>query len=144
MNTKQRVTKIEELANKFVGSFILLVKERGIRAEFQSSLGMLLLTLWLIPPTTGNTIFKEVLLSIFPQHVCLVWFFLVSLFQSVGNIFVLPRIRLYSSFLSCLTWSALSLAGIFTISASIAVPLFISFAVAQGLVFIHLDGVGGK
>jgi hypothetical protein len=144
MNTKIKVSKLEEMANRFVGSFISLVKERGIRAEFQSALGFLLLTFWLIPPSAGNTIFKDVLLSLFPQHVCLVWFFFIAVTQSVGNIFLLPRIRLYSSFLSCLTWTALSLAGIFTISTSIAVPLFISFAVAQALVFIHLDAVSGK
>ena len=146
MSTSESLPKIKKLTTKIMDSFILLVKQRGIRAEFQSALAFFLLAIWVFSPmaSPANTVFKDVLLKIFPQHLCIVWFLIIGILQTVGNIFSFSRIRIYSAFLSCLTWAALALAGILTIGSSVFIPLALSFFVAQALVFIHLDSTGGK
>lgn len=134
-----KLKKFDIIFHSVIGSFITLVKERGIRAEFQSAIGFFLLALWLIPPTEPDTIFRTILVDIFHKTLFTIWLFFISGFQTVSNIFYYPRLRVIASFVACLTWAGLAFAGIFTITISVAIPLFISFAIAQALVYIHLD-----
>jgi hypothetical protein len=118
-----------------------LFNEVGIRAEFQSSCGLILLSYWLIWRETAPTDFVWAVDRVLQHGHFGIILLAVGLFQTAANLGWHPRARAISVFLSFMAWSALAAVGYLAAHNFLVVPLATAFAITQGIVFVHLEKV---
>lgn len=129
----------EQLSNILLKGISRLVNEDGVRAEFQSSVGLFLLAAWFSFKDIIPSEYIKALTHLVPQIIIMLWLLFVSFGQTFSNIFDKEKIRLIFSFLACLTWGGLALVGCLAAFNALIVPVSISIFVAQALVFTHLE-----
>jgi hypothetical protein len=118
-----------------------LFNEVGVRAEFQSSCGLILLAYWLIWRETAPTDFVWAVDRVLQHNHFGVILLAVGLFQTAANLGWHPLARAVSVFLAFLVWSALAAVGFLAAHNFLVVPLATAFAITQGIVFVHLEKV---
>lgn len=138
----KKIKLLDEMLHKVLDSFSKLIRERGIRAEFQSALGLFLVTIWLCSPWLLESVYSHALTSLFSKYILAFICLIIATGQTVGNIFYYPFLRLSFAFMSCILWSFLALVGLFSLPGALIVPVTLSLAFTEALVFIHLETMG--
>jgi hypothetical protein len=118
-----------------------LFNEVGVRAEFQSSCGLILLAYWMIYREVAPTDYVWAVDRVMRHdHMGLI-LLAVGLFQTAANLGWHPLARAVSVFLAFLVWSSLAAVGYLAAHNFLVVPLATAFAITQGIVFVHLEKV---
>ena len=118
-----------------------LFNEVGVRAEFQSSCGLILLAYWMIYREMEPTNYVWAVDRVLKHDYFGIILLAVGLFQTAANLGWHPRARAISVFLSFLAWSTLAAVGYLAAHDFLVVPLATAFAITQGIVFVHLEKV---
>jgi hypothetical protein len=118
-----------------------LFNEVGVRAEFQSSCGLILLAYWMIYREMEPTNYVWAVDRVLQHGHFGIILLAVGLFQTAANLGWHPRARAISVFLAFLVWSGLSAIGFLAAHDFLVVPLATAFAITQGIVFVHLEKV---
>ena len=118
-----------------------LFNEVGVRAEFQSSCGLILLSYWMIYREVAPTDYIWAVDRVMRHdHMGLI-LLAVGLFQTAANLGWHPRTRAISVFVAWMAWAALAAVGYLAAHNFLVVPLATSFAITQAIVFVHLEKV---
>ena len=118
-----------------------LFNEVGVRAEFQSSCGLIMLSYWLIWHETAPTNYVWAVDRVLQHNHFGIILLAVGIFQTAANLGWHPRARAIAVFLAFMAWSCLAAVGYLAAHDFLVVPLATAFAITQGIVFVHLEKV---
>lgn len=133
---------------KHVKHFVELIDrmmlQEGLKAEMHSALAFLLVGALLLTNDIYPSAYIRELNSLFPQSIIAIILLCFSILQTAGVTYKSFKLRLIMSFVACLTWTTLALLGVLTSLTALIVPIGISFAIIQAIVFLNIDKLRRK